>query len=436
MTPAEPLPMTFAPAGPLKGIARVPGDKSISHRALMLAAMARGTSRIDGLSDGTDVAATSAALGAMGVGIGRSGGSVLVDGVGTGGLLPPEGALDMGNSGTATRLLMGLVASHPVSAAFTGDASLCRRPMDRVIAPLRRLGADILASAGGRLPLMIRGLCPAVPLTHRLDIASAQVKSALLLAALNTPGITRVIEPVRTRDHSERLLDRFGARIARRGAEIELHGEAALRPQHVEVPGDASAAAFLIVAALVVPGSHVRIEGVGVNPMRTGLFELLGAMGADLRIENPRDLGGEPVADIVAAYSPLRAVDVPPDIIPAMIDEFPIFFIAAAFADGVSRATGLAELRVKESDRIAAMAAGLRAIGVTARDGEDGLVVEGSAGRPVAGGATIASALDHRVAMSFAVAGLHAAKPVTVDDMSPVATSFPAFASTLGELAR
>jgi 3-phosphoshikimate 1-carboxyvinyltransferase len=431
--------MAFAPAGPLRGSVRVPGDKSISHRALMLAAMAHGRSRIEGLSEGSDVAATASALRAMGVRIERSPTGWTVDGVGTGGLIQPEQALDMGNSGTSARLLLGLIASHPISPTLIGDRSLCRRPMDRVIAPLRRMGADIVASPGERLPLSLRGVCPAVPLAHRLDIASAQVKSALLLAALNTPGVTRIVEPVRTRDHTERMLRRFGARIDRHERDgecrIELAGEAELEPQHIRIPGDASATAFLAVAALIVPGSSIRIEGVGVNPMRIGLFELLRHMGADLRIENERDLAGEPVADIAVAHSPLRGIDVPPGIIPAMIDEFPIFFIAAAFAEGTTRAAGLSELRVKESDRIAAMAGGLRAIDVEARESADGLTIQGSAGRPLAGGTTINSALDHRIAMSFAVAGLHARQPVTVDDMTPVQTSFPAFSETLAGLA-
>jgi len=435
MTRAGAQPMEFGESGPLRGTAAVPGDKSISHRALMLAAMARGRSRIEGLCAGTDVLATAGALRAMGVGIARAGEAWAVDGVGTGCLLQPEAALDMGNSGTAARLLMGLAASHPIRAVFVGDASLCRRPMTRVIAPLGRLGAEIVASPGGRLPLALRGLCPAIPAAHRLTIASAQVKSSLLFAALNIPGTTRIVQAVPTRDHSERLLKRFGADIAVGGGEIALGGEAELAPQQISIPGDASAAAFLIVAALVVPGSALRIEGVGVNPLRTGLIRLLREMGGDVVVSGERDQGGEPVADIEARHSALRAVDVPPALIPAMIDEFPIFFVAAAFAQGTSRATGLAELRVKESDRIGAMAAGLRAIGASVEESDDGLVIRGSGGEPLAGGATIASELDHRVAMAFAVAGLHCAKPVTVDDMGPVATSFPAFAATLRGLA-
>ena len=377
---------------------------------------------------------------AMGVRIERAGEAWEVDGVGSGCLLQPAQAFDMGNSGTSTRLLMGLVASHPITAEFTGDASLCRRPMDRVIAPLRRIGADIVSSHGGRLPLTVRGLCPSVPAIHRLNVASAQVKSALLLAALNIGGVTRVIEPVPTRDHSERLLKRFGAAIAveptdEGGREIALTGEAELKPQQIAIPGDASAAAFLIVAALIVPGSELRLEAVGINPMRRGLIDLLGAMGGAIAIEGERELDGEPVADLTVRHSPLRGVDVPPPLIPAMIDEFPIFFVAAAFAEGTSRATGLGELRVKESDRIAAMAEGLRAIGARIEESADGLVIYGSGGDPLAGGAAIESRLDHRIAMCFAVAGLRCERPVGIDDMRPVATSFPDFAATLRGLA-
>ena len=429
--------MEFGPRGPLHGTARVPGDKSISHRALMLAAMAVGRSRILGLSDGSDVLSTAAALRAMGVRIEPDGDAWVVDGVGTGGLLQPESALDMGNSGTSTRLIAGLVASHPITATFVGDTSLSRRPMDRVIRPLARLGTEF-GSACERLPLKIRGISPALPRTHRLDVASAQVKSSLLLAALNTPGLTTVIEPVPTRDHSERMLRLFGADLeVHDGAgerRIVLRGEAELKPQHVHVPADPSSAAFLAVAALIVPGSELRLEGIGVNPMRMGLFDALRRMGGDITLFNPRELGGEPVADLLVRHSTLTAIDIPPEAVPSMIDEFPIFFIAAAFASGTSRATGLRELRVKESDRIAAMAAGLRAIGADAREHDDGLLISGSGGRPLPGGATIASALDHRVAMGFAVAGLNALEPVTVDDMSPVATSFPGFAAALEAL--
>jgi 3-phosphoshikimate 1-carboxyvinyltransferase len=435
----EAQPMAFGPGGPLRGTALLPGDKSISHRALMVAAMARGRSRIVGLSDGGDVHSTAAALRAMGVRIERAGGGWDVDGVGSGCLLQPERALDMGNSGTSTRLLMGLVASHRIEAIFTGDPSLCRRPMDRVTGPLSRIGAEFTASPGGRLPLAVRGLCPAVPGTHRLDVVSAQVKSALLLAALNIPGVTTVIEPVPTRDHSERLLERFGARIAvtdeNGGRRIELTGEAELQPQRIAIPGDASSAAFLIVAALIVPGSEIRLEGVGVNPLRTGLIGLLREMGGQIEMEGAREQDGEPVADLIVRHSKLRGVDVPPSLAPAMIDEFPIFFVAAAFAEGTSRALGLSELRLKESDRIGVMAEGLRAIGARAEEEDEGLAIEGSGGVRLAGGATIASRLDHRIAMSFAVAGLHCRAPIEIDDMRPVATSFPSFAETLKGLA-
>lgn len=432
--------MAFGPAGPLRGTPLLPGDKSISHRALMIAAMARGRSRIHGLCEGSDVDSTASALRAMGVRIERDGDAWLVDGVGSGCLLQPERALDMGNSGTSTRLLMGLIASHPIRATFTGDSSLYRRPMDRAIGPLSRIGADFVSAPGGRLPVTMRGLCPAVPAEHRLSVASAQVKSALLLAALNIPGVTKVIEPVPTRDHSERMLKRFGAEIAVRGTEeggreIALRGEAELKPQEIRIPGDMSAAAFLIAAALIVPGSELRLKGVGINPLRYGVVSLISDMGGQIGLHDPREVDGEPVADLVVRHSRLRGIDVPPSLIPAMIDEFPIFFIAAAFAEGISRASGLGELRVKESDRIAAMAEGLRAIGARVEESEDGLTIHGSGGAPLAGGAAIESRLDHRIAMSFAVAGLHCRTPVEIDDMRPVETSFPGFAETLRGLA-
>lgn len=426
-------PTAFAASPPLRGTARVPGDKSISHRALICAAMARGRSRIEGLSEGHDVRATADALRAMGVRIGREGGGWRVDGVGTGGLLQPGAPLDMGNSGTSARLLMGLAASHPIAAAFTGDPSLSRRPMERVAAPLRRIGAEVETN-GGRLPLTVRGLCPAVPLTHRMEIPSAQVKSALLFAALNLPGLTRIVEPVATRDHSERMLGLFGADIAVEGGEITLRGEAELRPRALAVPGDPSAAAFLAVAALIVPGSELRIEGIGMNPSRTGLFELLREMGGDIAVSNRRETGGEPLADLLVRHSPLRGIEVPPEMAPRTIDEYPILFVAAAFAQGTTRTSGLAELRLKESDRLAAMAEGLAAIGARVEEAEDGLTVAGTGGDLLPGGATIDPGLDHRVAMSFAVAGLRCRIPVEISDMASADTSFPGFASRLGEL--
>ena len=434
MVESGPRPTVFGASGPLRGTIRVPGDKSISHRALICAAMARGRSRIEGLSEGADVRSTAAALEAMGVGIARDGAAWSVDGVGTGGLLRPEGALDLGNSGTSARLLAGLVASHPIAAAFTGDSSLSLRPMERVAAPLRRIGAEV-TTTGGRLPIIVRGLCPAVPLTHRMEVPSAQVKSALLLAALNIPGITRIVEPVATRDHSERMLKLFGAEIAVEGGEIRVRGEAELRPRALAVPGDPSAAAFLAVAALVVPGSELRIEGVGMNPSRTGLFELLREMGGDLQVSNPRETGGEPAADLLVRHSPLRGIEVPPAMAPRTIDEFPILFAAAAFARGTTRTSGLGELRLKESDRLAAMAEGLAAIGARVEECGDGLGVAGTGGDPLPGGATIDPRLDHRIAMSFAVAGLHCRQPVTVAGMTAADTSFPGFAALLESLA-
>jgi 3-phosphoshikimate 1-carboxyvinyltransferase len=437
MTSAPPRPMHFSVSGALRGVASVPGDKSISHRALMLSALAVGESVVEGLLEGEDVLATAAAMRAMGADVGRGADGVWrICGVGVGGLLQPRTALDMGNSGTSTRLLMGLVASHPITATFTGDASLSRRPMNRVIEPLGLMGADITPSPGGRLPLILRGLCPAVPIEYRLPVASAQVKSAILLAGLNTPGLTRVIEPVPTRDHSERMLRGFGAELTvdqdGDGARIiAIRGEAELKPQHIVVPGDPSSAAFPIVAALLVPGSEVTIRNVGLNPTRAGLFGLLRSMGADLAFADERTVGGEPVADIVVRHSRLTGVEVPPEIAPSMIDEFPILFVAAALAKGRTVARGLDELRVKESDRIATMAEGLRAIGARVEELEDGLIIDGRDGEPLAGGATIATRLDHRIAMSFAVAGLVAKKPVAIDDMAPVATSFPRFVDLL-----
>lgn len=425
-------------SAPLRGIVPIPGDKSISHRALMLGALAVGETRIEGLAPGSDVSSTARALAAMGATISQDDSAWTVSGVGVGGLLQPNAPLDMGNSGTSARLLTGLAATHPIEVHFTGDPSLSRRPMDRVIGPLRSCGADIEASPGGRLPLRIRGLSPAPPFDARLGIASAQVKSALLLAGLNAAGASRIVEPIPTRDHSERLLAAFGADIAvgiEEGARtILLKGEAELKPTHVRIPGDFSSAAFLIAAALIVPGSEVRMEGVGINPMRIGLLEVLKEMGADVALSDERMLGGEPVADIVARHSALEAADIPPALVPAMIDEFPIFFVLAAFARGRSRARGLAELRFKESDRIATAATGLRAAGVRIEESDDGLTIDGTGGAPLPGNAKVESRLDHRVAMSFAVAGLHARKPIRIDDMAPVATSYPGFAAALERL--
>jgi 3-phosphoshikimate 1-carboxyvinyltransferase len=344
----------------------------------------------------------------------------------------------MGNSGTSTRLLMGLVTSHPITATFTGDASLSARPMARVIDPLSRIGADITASPGGHLPLMVRGLCPAVPIRYTLPVASAQVKSAILLAGLNTPGTTQVVEPIATRDHSERMLAGFGAAItvepSREGCIIAITGEVDLKPQTIVVPGDPSSAAFWLVAASIVPGSDLVVANVGLNATRSGLTTALRAMGADIVEQDGRIVGGEPVADLRVRHAALSAIDVPPELAPSMIDEYPILFVAAAFARGGTVARGAHELRVKESDRIAAMAAALAACGVRVEEHDDGLTVEGTGGDAVPGGGHVATLLDHRIAMSMAVLALHARRPVTLDDVSPVATSYPTFFATLDGL--
>lgn len=438
-------PRRFLPTGPLKGRIRVPGDKSISHRSIMLGALAVGETRVTGLLEGEDVLATAAAMRAMGasverVGDSESGGEWVVNGVGVGALLQPEAPLDMGNSGTSTRLLLGLIASHPITATFIGDASLSKRPMGRVITPLSQMGASFEASEGGRLPLILKGTSPAVPITYRLPVASAQVKSAVLLAGLNTPGRTTVIEPVPTRDHSERMLKGFGAQLE---VEVEpdgtriitVTGEAELRPQVIDVPGDPSSAAFFIVAALLVPGSEVLIENVGLNPTRAGLVSVLRQMGGDITEVNPREVGGEPVADLLVKHSVLKGIDVDPEIAPAMIDEFPVLFVAASLAEGKTTTSGLDELRVKESDRLAVMAAALTAAGARIEEREDGLVIEGTGGEALPGTeAAIATHLDHRIAMSMAVAGLVSRGGVEVDDTRPIATSFPVFESMLAGL--
>jgi 3-phosphoshikimate 1-carboxyvinyltransferase len=439
MSHAPPRPFAVSARGPLRGTVTVPGDKSISHRSLMFSALAVGKSQIEGLLEGEDVLATAAAMRAMGADIVRGPDGVWrVHGVGVGGLLQPQAALDMGNSGTSTRLLMGLVASHAITATFTGDASLSGRPMGRVIEPLSRMGADITSSPGGRLPLMVRGINPAVPIEYTLPVASAQVKSAVLLAGLNTPGITRVIEPVPTRDHSERMLRGFGAELTvedgPNGKIISITGEAELKPQHITVPGDPSSAGFWMVAASIVPGSEILIRNVCMNPTRTGLITALKLMGADIAEVDAREVGGEAVADLRVRHAPLSAIEVPPELAPSMIDEYPILFVAASFAQGRTVARGAHELRVKESDRIATMRTALEAAGVRTEEYEDGLAIQGSGGDPLPGNAAVASKLDHRIAMSMTVAGLGAAQPITIDDVGPVATSYPDFFRTLEAL--
>ncbi len=440
-------PHHFAPAGPLRGTIRVPGDKSISHRSIMLGALAVGETRVSGLLEGEDVMSTAAAMRAMGGTITRdAGGEWVINGVGVGGLLQPQTALDMGNSGTSTRLLMGLIASHPITASFIGDASLSKRPMGRVIEPLSQMGADFTASPGGRLPLMLRGTSPAVPITYRLPVASAQVKSAILLAGLNTPGITTVIEPIPTRDHSERMLKGFGADLtveveaAKNGMGgtriIRIRGEAELKPQTIVVPGDPSSAAFFIVAALIVPGSDITIENVGLNPTRAGLIEVLRAMGGQIDELNPREVGGEPVADLRVRHSALTGITVDPAVVPSMVDEFPVLFVAAALAKGRTVTSGLDELRVKESDRLTVMRVALELAGARISETEDGLIIDGTDGEPLPGGNAqpVATHLDHRIAMSMAVAGLASHGGVSVDDTGPIATSFPTFEALLDSL--
>ena len=436
--PSAMRPRRFLPGAPLRGTIRVPGDKSISHRSIMLGALAVGETRVTGLLEGEDVLATAAAMRAMGAEVERTGsGEWRVHGVGVGALLQPGQALDMGNSGTSTRLLMGLIASHGITASFIGDASLSKRPMGRVIEPLSRMGADFTASPGGTLPLMLRGACPAVPIEYRLPVASAQVKSAVLLAGLNTPGVTTVIEPIPTRDHSERMLRGFGAELTvdveSNGTRvIRIRGEADLKPQVIEVPGDPSSAAFFMVAALVVPGSDLIIENVGLNPTRAGLVEVLRAMGGSIEELNAREVGGEPVADLRVRHSQLKGIAVDPALAPSMIDEFPVLFVAAALAEGTTVTTGLDELRVKESDRLSVMAEALSAAGVRLWEQEDGLTIEGTGGDPLPGTASaIATHLDHRIAMSMAVAGLASRAGVEVDDTRPIATSFPQFEALL-----
>jgi len=437
--------MTARPGSALSGTARLPGDKSISHRALMFGALAVGETTIDGLLEGEDVLRTAAAMRALGAEIAREtapGGAARwrVWGRGIGALADPEDVLDMGNSGTGARLLLGILASHPLTAVLTGDASLRRRPMARVTEPLSACGAAFIAREGGRLPLTVIGARDPLPLDYRLPVPSAQVKSAVLLAGLNAPGTTRVVEREATRDHSERMLGHFGAEIRRReidddghpALEILLTGQPELTGRPVTVPADPSSAAFPLVAALLLPGSEVRLPAVGMNPARIGLITTLQEMGGDIAIENPREEGGEPVADLVARGSRLKGVEVPAGRAPSMIDEYPILAMAAAVAEGRTVMHGLGELRVKESDRLAAVARGLARCGVAVEEHPETLVVAGCAGRPPGGNnQPIETELDHRIAMSFLVLGLAAERPVLIDDMTPVATSFPDFAGLM-----
>ncbi|MFN3231408.1 MAG: 3-phosphoshikimate 1-carboxyvinyltransferase [Alphaproteobacteria bacterium] len=421
----------------LKGDFAAPGDKSISHRSLLLGGLAVGETTISSLLEGDDVLATAAAMRAMGASVDQTGpGAWTVQGVGVGGLREPAAPLDMGNSGTAVRLMMGLVASHPIRTIFVGDESLSGRPMERVMAPLRQMTAQFTAAEGGCLPVTVEGAVNPVPIHYELPVASAQVKSAVLLAGLNTPGTTSVLEPHATRDHTENMLRHFGVNVVTEdrpdGRYIAVTGPVELMPAPIVVPGDPSSAAFPLVAALITEGSDLTMTGVLVNPLRTGLFETLREMGADLTLTNERVEGGEPVADIRARSSRLRGVKVPADRVPSMIDEFPVLAMAAACAEGTTAMEGLAELRVKESDRLAAVATGLSANGVTVKEGEASLTVEGAAG-PVPGGGVVQTFMDHRIAMAFLVLGCAAREPVTVDEDAMIATSFPNFAALMSD---
>jgi len=432
-------PLVSCRVAALSGTVRVPGDKSISHRALMFGALAVGESIIEGLLEGEDVLCTAAAMRALGAEVEqRPDGTWRVRGRGVGGLAEPDGVLDMGNSGTGARLLAGLVATHPFTSFFTGDASLRSRPMRRVIEPLSRMGAQFVARDGGRLPLAVIGATRPLPISYELPVASAQVKSAILLAALNTPGETTVIERQATRDHTELMLRNFGATVTIAelpdgGRAITLVGQPELLARPVVVPADPSSAAFPAVAALICPGSELLLPGIGVNPLRTGLYVTLAEMGADIESLNPRVEAGEPVADLRIRHSSLKGVVVPPERAPSMIDEYPILAMAAACAHGTTRMRGLAELRVKESDRLAAIARGLEACGVGVEEDKDSLTIHGI-GRPPQGGGTVATHFDHRIAMSFLVLGMATAEPVTVDDAAAIDTSFPGFAALMNGL--
>ena len=438
MTETPHHPLTAHASGPISGRVCVPGDKSTSHRALILGTLCVGETTITGLLTSEDVLNTASAMRALGATIATDpDGTWRVSGVGVGGLFEPEQPLDFGNSGTGARLTLGLVGTHPIAATFVGDASLSKRPMGRVLDPLRDMGTSVVARDGDCLPLTVRGPDAATPITYRVPVPSAQVKSAVLFAGLNTPGTTTVIEPVATRDHTERMLTGFGADLDIStdddGARvIRLTGQPELTPQEITVPGDPSSAAFPIVAALILPGSDVTVENVMLNPSRTGLFDTLVEMGADLRFENERVSGGESIADIRVRASRLTGVTVPAARAPSMIDEYPVLAVAAAFAEGETRMEGLEELRVKESDRLSAVAAGLAANAIDHEEGSNFLIVRGHK-KPIGGG-TVATHLDHRIAMSFLVLGLAADKPVTVDDAATIATSFPGFSELMTRL--
>jgi 3-phosphoshikimate 1-carboxyvinyltransferase len=427
--PPNPKPLTSRRAGSLQGTVLVPGDKSISHRALILGALAEGRTEISGLLESEDILCTARALRALGAGLEKRNGNWIVTGAGLGGLIEPAAPLDFGNSGTGARLMMGIVAGHPLRAVFTGDESLKKRPMGRVLDPLKRMGLQIAEEGQSKLPLTLIGTSGLVPMEYRLPVPSAQVKSAVLLAGLLAQGRTSVVESEKTRDHTEKMLAYFGAGVSTEAVEggmrISVEGRGTLHGRPVTVPGDPSSAAFLAAAAILCPGSDILVRDVLVNPTRTGFYETLKEMGACISFENEREQNGEPVADLRAKAGKLKGVHVPAARAPSMIDEYPILAALAAFAEGATVMDGLGELRVKESDRLAAMVAGLKACGAVADASGDTLTVTGAA--PVRGGAVIATQMDHRIAMSFLVLGLAAEEPVTVDDASMIATSFPEF---------
>lgn len=426
-------PMTAAKSAALRGTALVPGDKSISHRALIFGAMAVGETRISGLLEGQDVLDTARAMQAFGADVVQHGaGEWSVRGVGVGGFREPSDVIDCGNSGTGVRLIMGTMATTPMTVTFTGDASLRKRPMGRVTDPLSLFGTQAYGRKGGRLPMTVVGAANPVPVRYALPVASAQVKSAILLAGLNAPGETVVIEREPTRDHSERMLLGFGAKLSvektGEGNIITLQGQPELRPQTVAVPRDPSSAAFPVCAALIVEGSDIVVPGVSQNLTRNGLYITLVEMGAEIEFQNPRSEGGEPVADLRVRFSGnMKGIEVPPDRAPSMIDEYPVLSVVAACATGRTVMRGVKELRVKESDRIDAMARGLEACGVRIEEDEDTLIVHGLGAGGVPGGATCQTHLDHRIAMSFLVLGMASKAPVSVDDASPILTSFPIF---------
>ncbi len=425
---------SVGPGGCLKGRLRVPGDKSISHRSIMLGAIAEGTTQVSGFLEGADAISTMNVFRALGVNIeGPDAGRVTVRGVGLRGLRAAGHPLDCGNAGTAMRLLIGLLAGQSFSSTLIGDESLSKRPMRRVADPLGRMGADIRTQEG-RPPVVITPVDGLNGIRYEMPVASAQVKSALLLAGLYARGETEVIEPAPTRDHTERMLEGFGVRVERDGSRVRLRGGQSLTATTIDVPADISSAAFFLVGASIAPGSDLLIEHVGINPTRTGVLSILRLMGADIEETNPRTVGGEPVADLRVRYARLRGIDVPAALVPLAIDEFPALFVAAACAQGRTRVTGAEELRVKESDRIAVMAQGLKALGVDAQPTEDGMVIAGLAGTAdpamaVFGGGRIDSHGDHRIAMSFAIAALRAQALLAIDDTANVGTSFPGFVS-------